>query len=381
MTVSIEQWRSLTARFNLAGSLLSAVADLVVIVCMTYANNSTTSTRSRLLICLFIGDFVNGVCNSVAAVMALRNELHPGSFCDIEGFLAQWSVQISDLTTLALAVTTFLIARAAVDHSTLARRLAQLERASIYLVIALLTIPIITASIGYLLVGMAPTQSWCWFAPQPAPLATYVRYGLTHGPRMVIIIIIVTLYTHLFFVFKRRIDEAEEASIGGGGSPAVMSTAAASPVSQPTPPPGCFLPTSSPSSPTSRKAAGSVEFEITPGAGGPSGSGSYGAGYSVGADRGYCRGVSQAYIVDRAAQKRKAEAQRAAIVKLLIYPACYTLLWLPGIVNRIAEATNQSPEVQAVTGFCQFTTQFVGLANAIIYGFSVLWAGGGGSSM
>ncbi|KAJ3194659.1 hypothetical protein HK101_002248 [Irineochytrium annulatum] len=59
-------------------------------------------------------------------------------------------------------------------------------------------------------------------------------------------------------------------------------------------------------------------------------------------------------------------------MKLLVYPTAYTLLWLPGIANRMAQATNASADVQAVTNLLQFTTQLIGFANAVIYGFSVL---------
>jgi hypothetical protein len=67
--------------------------------------------------------------------------------------------------------------------------------------------------------------------------------------------------------------------------------------------------------------------------------------------------------------KIKTQAQRQAIMKMLVYPTVYTLLWIPGIINRLAETTNQSEEVMQVTGFLQFTTQLIGFANAVIYGF------------
>ena len=49
------------------------------------------------------------------------------------------------------------------------------------------------------------------------------------------------------------------------------------------------------------------------------------------------------------------------------YPIMYIILWLPGIANRIAEATGH-PTV--VLGIMQASTQYVGLANAITYGLN-----------
>ena len=49
------------------------------------------------------------------------------------------------------------------------------------------------------------------------------------------------------------------------------------------------------------------------------------------------------------------------------YPIAYMILWIPGIANRIAQATNH-PTI--VLGILQASTQLVGLANAITYGFN-----------
>ncbi len=49
------------------------------------------------------------------------------------------------------------------------------------------------------------------------------------------------------------------------------------------------------------------------------------------------------------------------------YPIAYIILWIPGIANRIAEATNHPSQILAVA---QASTQFVGLANAITYGIN-----------
>jgi hypothetical protein len=65
-----------------------------------------------------------------------------------------------------------------------------------------------------------------------------------------------------------------------------------------------------------------------------------------------------------------ADAQYQAIQRALLlnaYPLAYIILWIPGIVNRLIEATGRQ---STVTQFLQATTQLVGLANALTYGWN-----------
>lgn len=59
-----------------------------------------------------------------------------------------------------------------------------------------------------------------------------------------------------------------------------------------------------------------------------------------------------------------------AIEKVLLlnsYPLLYIILWLPGLSNRLVEASGHSSKVLQVL---QSTTQFVGLANAFTFGWT-----------
>ena len=65
-----------------------------------------------------------------------------------------------------------------------------------------------------------------------------------------------------------------------------------------------------------------------------------------------------------------ADAQYQAIQRALLlnaYPLAYIILWIPGIANRLIEATGHE---STVTQFLQATTQLVGLANALTYGWN-----------
>jgi len=58
------------------------------------------------------------------------------------------------------------------------------------------------------------------------------------------------------------------------------------------------------------------------------------------------------------------------IKKMLLlnaYPVLYIILWLPGILNRLVEAAGSSSYPLTIL---QCSTQYIGLANAITYGFN-----------
>ena len=49
------------------------------------------------------------------------------------------------------------------------------------------------------------------------------------------------------------------------------------------------------------------------------------------------------------------------------YPLAYIILWIPGIANRLIEATGNKSTVMQLM---QASTQLVGLANALTYGWN-----------
>ncbi|KAJ3541481.1 hypothetical protein NM208_g4592 [Fusarium decemcellulare] len=51
------------------------------------------------------------------------------------------------------------------------------------------------------------------------------------------------------------------------------------------------------------------------------------------------------------------------------YPIMYVILWAPGLVNRLMEASG-NPNSKTTIAALQASTQFVGLANALTYGFN-----------
>ncbi|KAJ3147386.1 hypothetical protein HK101_002227, partial [Irineochytrium annulatum] len=202
------------------------------------------TAKEKLVISLFLADFILNAFNLTTSIMKFNQSLTRGLFCTIDGILVQWSVQASDLSTLALAIVTFYIGTktlpstgggsAAIMSSVGQRKpvplrmaLKRVERALPVALALIWIIPAMTAITGYLVVGMEPSGDWCWFSAgsiQSDPsatgglfgqgalnpdgtfvhnmdgtgdhvdkgLATAVRYSLAHGPRIAIIFIIMT---------------------------------------------------------------------------------------------------------------------------------------------------------------------------------------------
>lgn len=68
-------------------------------------------------------------------------------------------------------------------------------------------------------------------------------------------------------------------------------------------------------------------------------------------------------------ESHQAEREIKRMMLLNAYPIAYILLWLPGITNRLLEATGHSASAK-VAASLQVSTQFVGFANALTYGFN-----------
>lgn len=70
-------------------------------------------------------------------------------------------------------------------------------------------------------------------------------------------------------------------------------------------------------------------------------------------------------------RKRTRDMEREIKRMLLLnaYPIMYVLLWIPGLTNRFMEATGNKSNSRVLAAL-QASSQFVGLANAITYGFN-----------
>lgn len=67
------------------------------------------------------------------------------------------------------------------------------------------------------------------------------------------------------------------------------------------------------------------------------------------------------------AQEIELEIKRMMLLNT--YPIMYVVLWAPGLINRLMEASG-NPNSKTTIAALQASTQFVGLANALTYGFN-----------
>ncbi|KAJ0165522.1 hypothetical protein CTA2_10950 [Colletotrichum tanaceti] len=68
-------------------------------------------------------------------------------------------------------------------------------------------------------------------------------------------------------------------------------------------------------------------------------------------------------------QTRKVEREIKRMMLLNAYPVMYVVLWIPGLVNRIMEASGHTSQSRVLSAL-QSSSQYIGLANAVTYGFN-----------
>ncbi|KAL2875595.1 hypothetical protein SGCOL_009212 [Colletotrichum sp. CLE4] len=68
-------------------------------------------------------------------------------------------------------------------------------------------------------------------------------------------------------------------------------------------------------------------------------------------------------------QTRKVEREIKRMMLLNAYPVMYVVLWIPGLVNRLMEASGNGSQSRVLAAL-QSSSQFIGLANAVTYGFN-----------
>lgn len=68
-------------------------------------------------------------------------------------------------------------------------------------------------------------------------------------------------------------------------------------------------------------------------------------------------------------QTRKVEREIKRMMLLNAYPVMYVVLWIPGLTNRLMEASGNYSQSRLLAAL-QSSSQYIGLANALTYGFN-----------
>lgn len=266
--------------------------------------------------------------------------------CDLNGWVGQVSVQAADFSVLAIALTTLLT----VHFNQWVLRSTRYEQ---YLVCASIWIvPLITATIALATGNMSPvTGNWCWISQNPS----WLRYALGHAWRFVIFAVIIAAYTSIYLAVRQRLSRRNSDTSLNPRYSFSMYTDSATDVN-----------------------VSMVHDELIRGK----------VTMPTMVREAVTRNTSERNKETglEAAQDAKQDAQRRLGVKpririmasseldrdtkhwlfLSLFPLMYIIVWLPGIVNRLVEASgNKSDALTAL----QASTQLTGLVNALVYGF------------
>ncbi|RYP79952.1 hypothetical protein DL770_006427 [Monosporascus sp. CRB-9-2] len=207
--------------------------------------------------------------------------------------------------------------------------------------------------------------NWCWISRQ----RTDLRYGLTHGWRFVIIFLTIAIYSYVWWYMSRHFrsmrlvqDSFSVPTQGGGGQTDDSGADGPSPQTEyPKSPP---LPGDLEHRPLFTNASPKTSLS-------PHSTCVSHVHVHIGPER-KANGPANSRLSQRA---RQTERDVRRMLLLNGYPIMFVILWIPGIINRIMEASGVtvSPRVSASL---QCPTQFVGLANAITYGLNQQWRAG-----
>ncbi|KAF7510309.1 hypothetical protein GJ744_006805 [Endocarpon pusillum] len=352
---------------TLVGSCLSCIASSTVIVSYVLFPPKR-HFRHALIVNLLVADFINSFNHTVSGSFSLANRhkaqpLSPGKSCVTNAWITQFSVQAIDFNILIISIVVLLCIRQqkfAVQPS--------IRKTTLLCVIA--WIPgLITSITGLILNAYGPVSgNWCWIKPDLLGL----RYLLTHGWRIVIFLATVGIYTYIYTHLKRVYGKFtasttayDHSTVSNGQGLAnnryILSTRSHD---------GLQLPVSGHIMVRdSLDVLREPEHQAKECEGGLTGISSHTQALG---SKSWSLETSQTTRMEQNSPLRQHKGQRQTpnIQKILLlngYPILYIVLWIPGMLNRLLESTAGSPDwLKAL----QSTTQFIGLANALTYGYN-----------
>ncbi|KAL1636936.1 hypothetical protein SLS58_009542 [Diplodia intermedia] len=363
---------------TLVGSALSCLATTCVLISWMCYGQGKRSFRYALVLNLTFAEWVNSTNNTVSGTVAVMNKglLKPGGACTFNGWIGQMSVQAADFSILAIALVTLLtiklksyILNASFDKK-------------ILICLSVWLVPLATSTTAVAMHQMKPVSgNWCWISSEK----TGLRYALGHGWRFAIIIITIAIYAYVFTYMKKRLSYLQETSRTYSydyGRDLHDLSALAPSDSKDGPKPNGGLAVIDEENPSPGRSTDAIHAApIAPTA--PTSTQAKLLGVNTGLSM--TSSVPTPLIQTpstvtttttttttgglhrrKRSQSKIVEREIWRMLLLNAYPIFYILLWMPGIVNRIAEATGHQYKWLQIM---QCATQYVGLANALTYGY------------
>ncbi|KAG9239363.1 G protein-coupled glucose receptor regulating Gpa2-domain-containing protein [Amylocarpus encephaloides] len=335
---------------TLVGSLLSCVSSGLIFACYIFLPQ-IPHFRHVLILNLSLADFINSFNNSISGIYMFANDggLSDGGKCTVNGFIGQMSVQGTDFAILLIAMATVFALRG--NQPILDTSL----KSKIILSFCVWLVPFTTSIVALGLGAYTPVSgNWCWISKNPPVL----RYALNHGWRFLIILITVCLYIYLYFYFRAHFSEIKDLMRPASHSTSEPNNLKLNPIPDDEDSfeefemrnKGVFIRPYDAAEDTVPISSSKVLTNITS----------------------YTQSISSPstitpfnYPHTASVQRKQHEIQK--VLLLNAYPVAYVILWLPGIINRIYELNGDSSLVFRIL---QSSSQYVGLANAITYGYN-----------
>ncbi|CAN8105594.1 unnamed protein product [Discula destructiva] len=406
----------LIAGITFSGSLLSFLATTVVLICFVYYREEQQSFRHALVFNLALAEWMNTLNNTISGSIYLRDHaLYPGTACTLNGFFGQLSVQAADFSILLIAVVTLVT----ITRTAFLPFASNTKKVAICL--SVWVIPIITATVATSIGVMGPVSgNWCWIMATRSDL----RYALTHGWRIGIIVCTTGIYLFVWWFMhrhfktlvmstdassregtwssKRRgfkkmkneavdVEQSEDTELGlvsksrisrvvgdewelSAPEAAYVGDNAGAEVALEDGRPRrarfrsdsikSLSDASVPGEDKHPRACVRIVANEHAGVGAYSKRASYKRSRSGTMESEFPAGANSG-------PRRSAQMEREIKRVLLLnaYPIMYVVLWIPGLTNRIMEASGNRSDSRALAAL-QASSQFVGLANALTYGFN-----------
>lgn len=256
----------------------------------------------------------------------------------------------------------------------------------ILICLSIWVVPITTATVATAMGTMMPAgANWCWISAS----RTDLRYGLTHAWRFAIIFLIIFIYCYVYFYTTRRFKSFATtqstsnytvASHGRKGSAQLSPEEIAmehrlqafqKPIELPEREmrgrSWLRLSSQSMETPLVVRPSLAVLKEESP-------LSQYQNANNGGAPEG---GMAEKEPLRRpgtsgtlsAPQSKRTEREVKRMLLMNAYPILYVLLWIPGLVNRLLQATGPTPPSRVLDAL-QAASAFIGFANALTYGFN-----------
>ncbi|KAH7232727.1 hypothetical protein B0J15DRAFT_517610 [Fusarium solani] len=300
-------------------------------------------------------NFINSLNNTVSGILVLKNGYadpgaSPSTACLANAWIGQFSVQAIDFNILIISISVFLVVQRQ-------QFLSDSSRAMTTIVCILPWIPgTITSFVGLGLGTYGPYLG--------------LRYGLTHAWRIAIFLATISIYTFIYIKLRRlfsrlKVDLSSSAAgqvIAGNRSRSEPDT------TEPSDSRRIWITTT---------VEASYELQSQPISKGDQRN----EGSDIGKSQWYASPRDQPppteipYTDTTQQSSNNAEPSRNApaspnLKRMLLlngYPIAYIILWIPGMANRLAESVGTSPQWLTSLQAC---TQFIGMVNALTYGFT-----------